>query len=93
MALFGGNRGTIRLEKEVDEIDFALLLVGSGVGLEERRDTERIVELVEALGIERYLRPLTEGFTSLVGVGEDDYFVIDQGGEEFRLEHLEAATG
>jgi hypothetical protein len=93
VALFGGNRGTIRLEKEVDEIDFTLLLVGSGMEFQEIGDAEKVAELVEALGVERYLRPLTEGFTSIVGVGEDHYFVIDQGGEEFGLEHLEAATG
>ena len=62
------------------------------MALEDRRDTYGIAEAVKTLRLLDYGRPLTEGFTLRVGIGEDDDLVIDQRGEEFRLEHLKAAT-
>jgi hypothetical protein len=46
------------------------------VGLEEGRDTERIAELIEALGLDGYLAPLTVGVTSGIGVRENNDLVI-----------------
>ena len=60
--------------------------------LEETGDTERVVELIEALGLGGYLAPLTVGVTSGIGVREDDDLVIDQGRQEFCLECLETTT-
>jgi hypothetical protein len=82
----------VSLEKEVGEVDLAGLLVGRSFVFEETGDAERVLEGVELGGLLEDGVPLLEGFASLVGIGEDDYFVIDQGGEELGLEHLESTT-
>lgn len=79
-------------KKIINEVDFAGLLVGSGVVFKKAGDAERILEGIKFGGLLEDGVPLLEGFASLVGVGEDDYFVIDQGGEELGLEHLESTT-
>jgi hypothetical protein len=91
-AEFGSNLRRILVE-EIHEVDFALFLIGCGMILEEMGDAERIAELIEAVGLEGYLSPGLEGFTSLIGVGEDHDLVVYQGGQQFVLEHLEATTG
>ena len=75
-AEFGSNLRRILVE-EIHEVDFALFLIGCGMILEEMGDAERIAELIEAVGLEGYLSPGLEGFTSLIGVGEDDDLVVD----------------
>ena len=62
------------------------------MGLEETGDAERVVELIEALGLGGYLAPLTESIAGGVGVRENDDLVIDQGRQEFCLECLEATA-
>ena len=80
------------IKKIINEVDFAGLLVGGGVVFEKAGNAERILEGIKFGGLLEDGVPLLEGFACLVGIGEDDYFVIDQGGEELGLEHLESST-
>ena len=86
------NLGFI-LEEIINEVDLSLFLVDGGVGLEEGRDSERVAELIEALGLCGYLAPLTEGFALWVRIGEDYNSVLQQRFQEVWLESLETATG
>ena len=81
------------LEKEVNEVDFAGLLVGRSFVFEEAGNAERVLEGVELLGLLEDREPGIEGFTGLVGIRKDDDLVIDERGKEFGLEHLEASAG
>ena len=91
-AEFGSNLRRILVE-EIHEVDFALFLIGCGMILEEMGDAERIAELIEAVGLEGYLSPSLEGFASLIGVGEDDDLVVDEGCQQLWFEHLKTTAG
>ena len=60
---------------------------------QEIGDAERMLEGIELCGLLEDGEPLLVGFAGFVGIGEDHHLVVHQGGEEFRLEHLEATTG
>ena len=68
-------------------------LRGSGESLKEIGDAEGVLEGVELVCLLGDLGPGGEGFAGFIGVGEDDDLVIDERGEEFGFEHLEAAAG
>ena len=70
-------------EEEINQVDFAALLVGCGVTLEERGDTDGIPFGPEK-GLHHLLGgvvPPREGHAVGICVGEEDDFVVTEGEE------------
>ena len=68
-------------------------MVWRGFGFQEIGDAEGVFEGIELSSLLGDLGPGGECFAGFIGIGEDDDLVIDERGEEFGFEHLEATTG
>ena len=80
-------------EEEINQVDFAAFLVGRGVTLEERGDTDGIVVGPEK-GLHHLLSsvvPPSEGHAVGICVGEEDDFVVAEGEELVDLEFVHAS--
>ena len=81
----------LRIEEEVDEVDFERFLSRGGVAFEEPGDTDGILEVFLGHGGDG--PPGLEGLAVGVGIGEEDEPVVAERIEFGDVEHREAAGG